>query len=164
MKKILTYSLFTVLFFTLYGCPVGLDYAMVEPGSETINEELIGTWTANAEDPEAKKLIISKKDDTSYTVEVLEKGSMYMPESTNLTGWIAKIKDKTFFFVQAENESTYYHYMIKELNGKNLITCDVSLLDGGIDTVTSTESLYKQIKTSMGMADFCKETISWTKE
>jgi hypothetical protein len=54
--------------------------------------------------------------------------------------------------------------MIKELNGKNLVTCDVSLLDGGIETVTSTESLYKQIKTSMGMADFCKETISWTKE
>jgi hypothetical protein len=98
MKKFLTYSLFTVLFFTLYGCPVGMDYAMVEPGSEKINEELIGTWTANAEDPEAKKLIISKKDDTSYTVEVLEKGSMYMPESTNLTGWIAKIDRQDLLF------------------------------------------------------------------
>jgi hypothetical protein len=164
MKKFLTYSLFTILFLTLYGCPVALDYAMVEPGSEKIVKELIGTWTANAEDPEAKKLVISKKDDTSYKVEVLEKGTMYMPETTILTGWIAKIDDKTFFFVQAENTSTYYHYMIKELKDNNLVTCSVSLLDGGIDTVKSTESLYNQIKTSMGMADFCSETISWTKE
>ena len=45
-----------------------------------------------------------------------------------------------------------------------MVSCDVSLLDGGVDSVTSTEAFRKQVVTSMKSAEYGVESISWTKE
>ncbi len=164
MKKILSYAAVAVIIMTFYGCPVGIEYPLGKPGTEKIDKALIGTWTNKEEDPEVKKVSIKKRDDYSYDVAVLERGTMYSLETDNLVGWVTVIDGKTFFYVKEEKDGQYYHYMLPSINKTSMTTCDVSLLDGGMDSVKSTESLYKQVLSSMKMAEFCKETINWTKE
>lgn len=164
MKKFIHLSIFTLIITTFYGCPVGIDYPLGNPGKENINKEFLGTWVNSAEDPEVKKVSIKKKDDYSYDVLVLERGSMYALETDILTGWLTDVEGKTFLFFKPENEEKYYHYMIKEKDKATMVTCDVSLLDGGVDAVTSTEAFRKQIVTSMKSDEYGVETITWTKE
>lgn len=164
MKKLLHLSIFILIITTFYGCPVGINYPLGTPGKEKINKELIGTWVNSAEDPEVKKVSIKKKDDYSYDVLVLERGSMYALETDKLTGWVTEVEGKTFLFFKPENEETYYHYMIKSSDKKSMVTCDVSLLDGGTDAVTSTETFRTQVVTSMKSAEYGVESITWTKE
>jgi len=164
MKKLPLFAVLAVMIMSFYGCPVGLDYPLGNPGKEKIDKNLIGTWTNDAEDPEVRKLTISKNDDYSYKILVIEKGSMYSLETDNLTGWITKIEGNTFFYAKADNEEKYYHYMF-HFGGKNeMTTCDVSLLDGGVDSVTSTDALRKQVAVSMKKIEFCNEITTWTKE
>jgi len=44
-----------------------------------------------------------------------------------------------------------------------MATCDVALLVGGIDAVTSSETLREEVLGSMDRDDFCTESTSWTK-
>ncbi len=164
MKKLLHLSIFILIITTFYGCPVGIEYPLGNIGKEKIDKTIIGTWLCSAEDPEVKKVTISRKDDYSYTVKVLEKGSMYSLESDDLTGWTTEVDGKTFLFFRENTGTTYYHYMINESGKNKMTTCDVSLLDGGVDAVTSTEAFRTQVSSSMKMAEYCAETLNWTKE
>jgi hypothetical protein len=164
MKKLVHLSIFFLIITTFYGCPVGIDYPLGKPGKEKINKDLLGTWVNSEEDPEVKKASIKKKDDYSYDVLVLERGSMYSLESDKLTGWITEVEGKTFLYLKEEGQTQYYHYMLPVIDKKSMTTCDVSLLDGGVDSVKSSETLRKQVVNSMKKAEFCTETIIWTKE
>ncbi len=164
MKKLLHLSIFILVITTFYGCPIGIDYPLGTPGKEKINKELIGTWVSDKSDAEVIKVKFEKNDDNSYKVTVLERGEMYALETDNLIGWITEVEGKIFLFFKPENEEKYYHYMIKEMDKAKMVSCDVSLLDGGVDAVTSTEAFRKQVATSMKSAEYGVETISWTKE
>jgi len=164
MKKLPLFAVLAVMIMSFYGCPVGLDYPLGNPGKEKIDKNLIGTWTNDAEDPEVRKLTISKNDDYSYKILVIEKGSMYSLETDNLMGWITDVDGKKFFYAKPDNEEKYYHYMIQFTDKKEMTSCDVSLLDGGVDSVTSTDALRKQVAVSLGRTEFCDEKIVWKKE
>jgi hypothetical protein len=164
MNQLLKIMLFALIIGTFYGCPVGLDHPLSEPGKEKIEDNLIGVWKNSNADAEITKVKISKKDEYSYTVQVLEKGEMYALETDNFIGWSASLEGKKFLFFKPDNEDKYYHYVIKELKGTKMISCDLSLLDGGKDAVTSTEALRKEVISSMKMEGFCAETEQWTKE
>jgi hypothetical protein len=164
MNRFIKITLFAIIIGTFYGCPVGLDYPIEAPGNEKIDEKLLGTWKNNNPDEEIIRVKISKKDNHSYNVQVLEKGEMYALESDNFIGWICSLQGKKFLYFKPDNEDKYYHYFIKELKDNKMISCDLALLDGGKDAVTSTESLQKEVISSMKMEGFCAETEQWTKE
>jgi hypothetical protein len=163
MKKILIPIFGALTLLVITGCPVGIAYPLAEPGSGSIDKKLVGTWVCNSEDSEVKRVKISKKDDKSYSVDILEKGSMYSLETDHLKGWVTTLDGATFLFLRPDGEENYYHYQYKK-DGESFVTNDVSLLDGGIDAVTSTESLREQVSSSMKMNDWGKETQSWIKE
>lgn len=146
-----------------YGCPVGLDHSAGTPGTEKIDKSLLGTWVTEKTEHEFKKVTVTKLDDYSYNVVVDEVGELYSVEGKEFTGWVTTIKDKKFLYAKPTNESSYYlyHYEIKD---KKLITYDVGLLDGGIEAVKSTESLRKQIETSLGMDGCLSEETTFTKQ
>lgn len=164
MKKLLHLSIFILVITTFYGCPVGIDYPLGVTGKEKINKDLLGTWVSDSPEAEVLKVKFEKNDDNSYKVTVLERGEMYALETDNLTGWVTEVEGKTFVFFKPEGEEKFYHYMIKESGSNTLVTCDVSLLDGGVDAVTSTEAFRKQVAASMKSAEYGVETISWTKQ
>jgi hypothetical protein len=164
MKKILIPAFAVLTLLVVTGCPVGLDYSLGKPGSEKIDKRLVGTWVPESNDAEVRKVKISKKDDTSYKVEVIERGEMYALETDNFTGWVTELNGATFFFVQPDNEEKFYHYQYKMGDNGQMTTNDVSLLDGGVDAVTSTESLREQVESSMKQATWAEEKINWEKE
>jgi len=164
MKRMLKISLFAIIICTFYGFPVGLDYPIAEPSKEKIEENLIGTRKNNNPEAEIIRVKISKKDKNTYTVQVLEKGELYALQTDNFTGWSCSLNSEKFLYFKPDNEDQYFHYFIKELKGNKMTTCDLSLLDGGKDAVTSTEALRKEAISSMKMEGFCAETEEWTKE
>ncbi len=164
MKKLVQLSILILVITTFYGCPVGIDYPLGTPGQDKINKDLIGTWLSDSPEAEVLKVKFEKNDDNSYKVTVLERGEMYALETDNLIGWVTEVEGKTFLFFKPENEEKYYHYMLKEMDKTKMVSCDVSLLDGGVDSVTSTEAFRKQVATSMKSAEYGAETISWTKQ
>ncbi|MEZ4828919.1 MAG: hypothetical protein R3C61_21930 [Bacteroidia bacterium] len=162
-------NLFTILLLVLFcvlfsGCPVGIDHPIGTPGKEKVDPALIGTWSTGQSEVEVSRLSISARDEYSYQVEVLERGTTYALETDNLTGWVTELDGKKFFYLKPDNEEKYYHYMIKIYETGTMVTCDVSLLDGGVDAVVSTQSFRDQVSRSMNMEEYCAETIEWIKE
>lgn len=146
------------------GCPVGLDYSLGEPGTEKIDKGLLGTWSNGITDEAVQSVKITEGDNNTYHVEVLERGELYSLETTELTGYFTELKGEKFIYLQPDGEEKFYHYNYK-LNGKKeLVSVDMALLDGGIDAVTSTESLREQVSNSMKMEDWGKEPLTWTLE
>jgi hypothetical protein len=76
MKNVMQFLSFALLVASIClittGCPVGIGYAPGNPGSEKIDQKLLGTWVALDEEAEMQKVLLAKKDDFSYTVDVLE--------------------------------------------------------------------------------------------
>ena len=164
MKNILKFAFFAIIICSFYGCPSGLDFPLAEPGKEKIDENILGVWKNNDPETEIQKVEISKKDDFSYSLKVLEKGELYALETDNFTGWNTTLEGKKFIFFKAENDEQYYHYVIKELKGKKMIICDLSLLDQGKEAVNSIETLKKEVISSMQMPEFWVESEHWIKE
>jgi hypothetical protein len=164
MKNLVKVTLFCVILLTFYGCPIGLDYPIAEIGKEQIDENLIGTWKNKDTEATVLKIRISKKDNFSYGIHILEKSELYALETDNFTAWLTNFEGLKILYFKPDNQDLYYHYVIKELKGKNLTSCDLSLVDGAKDDVNSTEGLRKEVLISMKMEKFCSETESWTKE
>lgn len=162
MKKLITCCLLAFIVFAFYGCPIGLDYSLGVTGTEKIDPKLVGTWTCEIADAEVIKVKIAKKDEYTYNVDVLERGELYSLETDHLEGWVTSLNGGTFLFLKPDNESKYYHYVYRIENGK-LIVSDVSLLDGGVDAVTSTETLRSQVTRSMSMEAWANESLTYTK-
>ncbi len=149
MKKHLAFPCLILMLLVLTGCPTGLPHPLGNPGTEKIDQNLIGEWITDNPDAEAANFKIAKKDNYSYSVEVLQKGEMYSITSTSLTGWITKLDGQNFFYLKPSDEESYYLYAYK-LNGKTeLITYDVSLLVGGVDAVTSTSAFRDEVSKSL---------------
>ena len=165
MKKALfTLAVLPVLFL-LAGCPVGLDYPLGTPGTEKINKALIGKWSQENTDMEVMRMEIEKLNDYTLKLTVTERGSMYAEESDIFKGWCTTIENQQFLYFQEIDSSAaqYYHYAYK-FDGDKLVTYDMSLLDGGVDAVTSTAALREQVAKSMKMDEFLSSEAIWTKE
>ncbi|MGV3629734.1 MAG: hypothetical protein ACO1O6_00915 [Bacteroidota bacterium] len=153
MKKIL---FFLPLVFLLHACPMGLDYAMSEPGSEPVNQKLIGTWISDNPGGEITKIEFIKDRPNSLKAKVIERGEMYSLETDNLEVWQTVLNGKTFLILKPEGEAKFYHYQY-ELKDDEIVFHDVSLLDGGVDAVNSSQSLREQVSRSMSMEKWGEE-------
>jgi hypothetical protein len=162
MKKyiLLSLALVTVL---ATGCPVGLDHPLDAPNANPIDKELLGTWINAGESAEVKQVIITEASPTQYNIEVLERGEMYALETDKLVAWVTTLNKGNFLYVKPENEEKFYHYQYR-FDGSDLLTNDVSLLDGGMDAVVDTKSLRKQVQASMSNEEWGQEIQTWTKE
>lgn len=145
MKKIL---FLLPLAFLLQACPIGLDYAMSELGSEPINQKLVGVWVNKNTGGEIAKIEFIKDRPNSLKANVLERGEMYSLETDKLEIWQTVLNGKTFLIIKPEGEAKFYHYQY-ELKGDEIVFHDVALLDGGIDAVNSSQSLRDQVSRSM---------------
>lgn len=164
MRKFLVYAVMTAITITFYGCPVGSEYPLGKPGTEKIDKALIGTWKAegNMADLTISKVKIKKKNDYSYSVEILEPGDAYMEEIYNYTGYVTELDGRKFVYFLAEGSTSYYLYHY-EVRGSQVITHDVGLLVGGKDAVTSTEAYRKEVSESLKKPDCLSEEIVYNK-
>jgi len=164
MKKIsvrLALFILPILMLVLSGCPIGLDYPAAEPGSEKVNNKLIGTWrfqpTEQLKEAEVIEVVLEKDGNNALKATVMERGEMYSLETNDLVVYETDINGLHVLYFKPNDETKYYHYQYKLEGDNTLILADISLLDGGVDTVTSTESLRDQIKLSMAKPEFHKE-------
>ncbi len=153
MKKIL-FAL--PLLFLLTACPIGLDYSPGAIGTEVVNENLSGTWVLDEshDDHEVRKVKFTKIDKYSYAVEVLEQGEMYALETSRLTMYQTKIDGLNVMYLKPEGENKYYLYQFEMKGNKQFSIGDISLLDGGVDAVKSTQNLRDQIQASKNKEAF----------
>lgn len=164
MKKFFVTAIAIVALFMFTGCPVGVNFPPGDPGTEKIDKKLLGTWFNNAEDPEVKKVKISKADNYSYDVEVLEKGSLFAPETEFFKGYITKIEGKDFVYFLENRDSGQYYLYGYTFENDALKTYDVALKVGGIDAVTSTAAFREEIIASLKFDDCLNGEIVWQKE
>lgn len=163
MKK-LKYLLFLLpVALFLIGCPVGLDFPLDELGKNPIDEQLLGSWETTDTSSAIVKMRITDAGNNSYKIEILKRGEMYMLETDLLKAWVTQLGDYTYLYAKPDNENKYYHYAYRLTDENTLITNDISLLDGGTDAVTSTESLRAQVLASSKMEGFLGEEITFKK-
>lgn len=162
-KSTLLFLLMLPSIVLFWGCPVGIKYSPGNPGTEKIDEALLGVWEQTDTNKEIMRVRIAKKDNFSYSISILERGSLYAMDGDDFEGWVTTIKGKKILFSRPLEEQDFYMYEYS-VKGKTLTTHDVALLDGGIDAVTSTESLRKQIETSLDMEGGLSEETVWKKE
>lgn len=162
MKKHILLSLGIVALLST-GCPVGLDHPLDEPNANKIDKALLGTWESESESAEVKSVTVSEASATQYNIEVHERGEMYVLETDKLIGWTTTLSGANFLYLKPDNEEKFYHYQYK-FDGQKLITNDVSLLDGGVDAVTSTKTLRSQVEKSMKSEEWANETQTWHKK
>lgn len=152
MKKYASLLVALPLLLFLFGCPVGMAYSPGVPGSEKMDDKLVGIWETAAENPEFKTAVIAKKDDYSLTVKVSGTGSAYMPKVTEFTGWTTEVDKQRIVYILDADANEYYMYGYTYEN-TGLMLYDVALLDGGVEAVTSTETFRKQISASLKKPD-----------
>ena len=84
------------------GCPVGISYPFCEKSQmEKVDKNLLGTWNALVDSADVVKVKISKKDNTTYQIEVLEKGENYMLDAVSFNSWTTQLNGESFIFSQA---------------------------------------------------------------
>jgi hypothetical protein len=165
MKKLLSFSLpLLAMAIVLAGCPTGIEYPLGTPGSEKIDERLLGTWYTDKDDPEFQSLRIEKRDDYSYKIEVFDTGTMYEPEGTSFYGWVTKLGGRDFIFAKPIGGAEYFTYCYMIDGAKQMRSYDVGLLVGGTDAVSSTASYRKEVEASLKMDDCLSDETLWTKE
>lgn len=149
----------------IMGCPVDTKFPLASPGTEKIDKALIGTWENKSisENPDVIKVKISKKDANTYSVEVLDKGSMYMADTTIFEGFVTKLEGKDFFYVRPIGTAEKYYLYHYRFEGGKLKTFDVGLKVGGIDAVTSTEAFRNEVSSSLKMEDCLTGEFIWEK-
>ncbi|HLP54363.1 MAG TPA: hypothetical protein VK151_05005 [Fluviicola sp.] len=167
MKTILSVALIVSGLFLLAGCPISSEYPLGKKGDVALDSRLIGTFSNEADDPEAHKVTITKGSAANtYRVHVDERGGMYAAGSDDFTGWLTKLEGQTFLVLQEVVEDveteTYYVYHIY-FTESGFETSDISLKVSGTAAITSIEAYREEVKASMGMNDFLSSTVYWTK-
>lgn len=169
MKKTFQTAAFSLLFgvflFVSMGCPAGLEYPLDEPGTVEIDPELIGTWIAEDESAEMLKVKVSKKDNYTLFVEVLESSENYLMDVSTFDAWVTTFEGKNFLFAKPDDgsEESYYHYNYEIENG-NLVIQDISLLVNGTDGVSDMESLRKEVAASLKLEGCLTGPLLYSKE
>jgi hypothetical protein len=146
------------------GCPVGTQFSLADPGTEKIDDKLIGTWTNHTPEHELVKVKITKKDNYTYDIEVLERGQMYALETNNLIGWVTKVGDRTFLYAREPEGTDYYHYGYEIIGENTMTSYGVSLKGKGLDEIKTNEEYRKEMTESMEKDDAISEYSEWTKE
>lgn len=143
------FALLALLTLGLFGCPTGLDYPLTEQ-PDKIDPALIGKWSAITPEAEMLEVSIRKKDDYSYHIEVLESSEGYLVDDYKFTGHVTRMDGRTFLYATPTDDSDeqYYHYHY-HFEGGMLVIQDVALLVGGVDAVTSSEALRKEVSASL---------------
>ncbi len=169
MKKLFStfFSVVTLLMLAILnsGCPVGIEYPLGNPNKEKLDARLLGTWVSQSTDSEIKRVKVSKKDDNTYVVEVLERGEMYALETDKLNAWVTYFNGESFLYAMPDdsNDQKYYHYHYV-FDGNKLVMSDMSLLEGGMDAVTSQEALRNEVFASMKKPEFLSNKVEYHKE
>jgi len=145
MKKYATLLALPLLLF-MFGCPLGLKFAPGQPDKEKIDAALLGNWATANTDAEFGGVALKQKDDYSFQVSVSDTRSAYGLDETEFTGWNTEVGGQKIVYILSDGD--YYMYAYKTETGKVTIY-DIALLDGGMDAVTSTEALRKQITSSL---------------
>jgi len=165
MKKALTILAILPLLLIISGCPVGIAYPLGYNGKEKIDKQLIGSWIQSNTEMEVMKMEIEKLNDNTLKLTIKERGAMFMEESDVFRGWCTTIDTQDFVYFQEKDSlgANYYHYAYK-FDGKKLITYDMSLLEGGIDAVTSTEAFRAEVIASIKKPEFLSAETIWEKD
>lgn len=165
MKKLRALIITLPIMFMIAGCPVGIEVPLGTPGTEKIDKQLIGKWIQPDGEIEVKSMEIEKLDDYTLKLTVTERGAMYMDEIDVYKGWCTEINGQKFAYFQDINSNlaTYYHYAYT-FAGKSLVSYDFSLLDGGIDSVSTTTNYRTQVITSMSKPEFLSGETVWVKK
>lgn len=145
MKKLI-YITFLPFTLFLFGCPVGMSYAPGKPGTEKIDQNILGTWETAYEDAEFGLASLTQKNAFSFQVHVDKIGSMYSLDEYDFEGWNTEVDGQKIVYIFSGNQYFMYGYALKQ-DGLHLF--DISLLEGGVDAVTSTEAFRKEISASL---------------
>ena len=166
---LLTTALLVSLCFLLTACPVSSKLPLAEKEEAiSFEKKYIGTWINTDSSAEANKIIISKGTvKNTYRIFVLEKGSMFMAETSEFDAWITKLNDKRFVVLQEIKDevatATYYVYNI-EFENNAIITQDISLKVNGVDAITSVSAYQEEVRASMKLDGFLSSKFKYTKE
>lgn len=165
MKKLSLLSVCIILLLAS-GCPSNFEYPLGERNKQPIDKRLLGTWAPKLEegkDAEVLKVKISEASTTQYAIEVLEKGELYIPQTTTLDGWLTSIDKTDFVCIQPQGEEFFYHYAIS-FNQSNLIANDVSFFDAGLDSIHSTEDFRAKVAVGMQRENWAQGTTTWVRD
>ncbi len=164
LLPILRFALIAALSLSLFGCPTGLDFPLTEK-PDKIDPALIGRWSANTSEAEMLEVVVKKKDDYSYDIEVLETSEMYMLDDYKFVGHATRLDGRTFLIAKPieSGEEKYYHYHY-HFEGSKLVIQDAGLLVGGVDAVTSTEALRKELSASLNNPECLSGRMEYVKD
>lgn len=143
----------------LFGCPVGLEYSPGKPGTEKLDTRILGTWATTDDFSVFKKAEVTKLDDFTFQAKLEETTELYaLGDETVLNGWTTVIDNQPFLYVQSKESGQYYTYGYSFKDG-GLVLYDASLLDGGVDAVTSTETFRAQLAASIKKEEWYSEPV-----
>lgn len=148
------------------GCPVSISYPFAEGQQlEKLDKRLLGTWVCSSDSAEVLEVKFTKKDEVTFAVEVLKQGESFMVEATDFLSWTTKLDGHTYIFSQPADQASqeYYLYHYDFSDGK-LVIHDVSLMEGGVDAVTSVESFREQVAASMKHPDCLQSRFEYMKK
>ncbi|MCU0345311.1 MAG: hypothetical protein MUC59_00100 [Saprospiraceae bacterium] len=148
------------------GCPVGITYPLCEADKvEKLDTRLLGNWKSLSDSAEILEVRLTKKDDVTFNVQVMEHSDNYLNDAFAYFSWTTKLDGHTFLFSQpAEGESSDYYLYHYAFEGKKLVLHDVGLLVGGVDAVTSTEAFRKEVSASLKDPDCLSARIEYVKQ
>lgn len=166
MRTLLSLFLLLSCAILFTACPVSTTYPLEKKGAVKIDKALLGVWKTDNADAEAVEIEIKQgKEANTYDLRVLERGSMFMADSDDFTGWLAELGGRRFLVLQqlvdGVAHETFYVYHIKIENGK-LISNDITLQVGGTDAITSVQTYQEEVLASMEMEDFLASEIIWS--
>lgn len=150
---------------SLQACPVGLEHPLEERTGATMDPGLLGTWKNLNEDGSAEisRVQLAAQDDGTCRITLLGTTENFMAQDSLYTGWTTELEGRKFIVALADTEGKYYHYCY-ELDGDQLVTHDFSLLDGGVDSVTSTGTLRAQLALSLQRPECLTSRQVWQRE
>ncbi len=141
------------------GCPVGMSFAPGDPGKEFLDERIVGTWITADEFSVFKKAEVARADSSSFRVKLYETTDMFvLGDETELQGWTTRIDDQPFLYVLSAELNEYFTYGYAFQNG-GIVLYDAALLDGGKDSVLSTESFRNQLAASIKKEEWFAEPV-----
>ncbi len=153
MRKlwILAVRLMAMFFLALSmsGCPVALPYPLTDT-PDPLDPALLGTWVALSDEAEIQEVALTKKNNTTYLVKVLKQGAFYAAEGVDFEAQITRFEGRSILIARSVDapDEGWFHYDVSVKEGL-LVVHDLSLLVGGMDAVTSTQALRKELAASL---------------
>ncbi len=168
MKFFASLSILAVCTILLTACPISSEFPLGKKGEVSLNQNLIGIWTTDAQDVEANSVEFTKGSEANtYNFEVLERGSMFMADGPSFIAWLTELNSKTFLVLQQVMDGapleSYYVYCIQP-EKKKMTSFDITLKVNGIDAITSISAYRDEVKASMAFDDFLANQIDWIKK